>query len=114
VVEEPLSDTGGVRSGSCLPAEERFDLAQQLRRSAASVPANIAEGAGRSTKSDFARLVDIACGSTSETLYHLMLSRDLLFLSESTYEILAAKTAEVRRMLTSFARPLRSRSGEQD
>jgi len=96
------------------PSDERYGLTQQLRRAAASIPANIAEGAGRRTKSDFARFIDIASGSANEALYHMMLSRDLLLLSESTYESLAIRAVEVRRMLTSLAQTLRSRSSEQE
>jgi len=90
------------------PSDERYGLAQQLRRAAASIPANIAEGAGRHTKADFARFIDIASGPVNETLCHLMPSRDLLLLSESTYESLATRTVEVRKMLTSLAQTLRS------
>jgi four helix bundle protein len=49
-----------------LPKSEQFGLFQQMRRSAASIPSNIAEGYGRSTKPDFARFVDISLGSTRE------------------------------------------------
>jgi hypothetical protein len=68
----------------------------------------------RAVKSDFARFIDIASGSANEALYHMMLSRDLLLLSESTYESLAIRAVEVRRMLTSLAQTLRSRSSEQE
>jgi four helix bundle protein len=50
------------------PTEERFDLASQVRRGANSIVLNIAEGAGRGTKKDFAHFLDMAIGSTFETV----------------------------------------------
>lgn len=54
-----------------LPRAERWDLSRQLRRAAVSVPANIAEGAGRGDAKDFARFVRIAIGSLCELQSHL-------------------------------------------
>lgn len=48
------------------PYHQRFTLASQLPRAALSMPMNIAEGAGRSTRPDFARFIDQALGSTNE------------------------------------------------
>jgi four helix bundle protein len=58
-------------------AGERFGLVSQLRRAAASIPLNLAEGAGRASSQVFARHVDIAIGSSSEVEYGLTLCRDL-------------------------------------
>jgi four helix bundle protein len=90
------------------PADERFGLTAQLRRSCSSVPANLAEGCARTGDDDFARFVNIAAGSASETDYHLLLSRDLEYLSESEYQLLFEQVSEVKRMLNSFERTLRS------
>lgn len=54
-----------------LPDSERWGLANQLRRCAASVPANIAEGAGRGTDGEFARFLRIAVGSACEFESHI-------------------------------------------
>jgi four helix bundle protein len=63
-----------------------YGLTSQVRRSAASIGANIAEGCGRRTDGELARFLQIARGSASETEYHRLLARDLRFLSQSEYE----------------------------
>ncbi|HMO84838.1 MAG TPA: four helix bundle protein [Lacipirellulaceae bacterium] len=70
------------------PSDERFGLTSQLRRACSSVPANLAEGCTRGGDLDFARFVNIAAGSASETDYHLLLARDLGYLPGETYDIL--------------------------
>lgn len=89
------------------PTDERFGLISQIRRSAASVPANIAEGCGRFTSTELARFCDIASGSASETYYHLILSHDLGYLDKPTFQQLEQRTNEVKRMLNSFTQALR-------
>jgi four helix bundle protein len=88
------------------PKEEIFGLTSQIRRSCESIPANIAEGCGRSGSAELARFLNIALGSTSELEYHLLLSRDLNLLDATTYEPLAAGTVELKRMLTSLVQKL--------
>jgi four helix bundle protein len=56
------------------PNQEIYGLTSQLRRSASSVPANIAEGCGCNGNREFARLLEIAARSASETEYHLLMS----------------------------------------
>lgn len=90
------------------PKEERYGLTSQLRRSAASVPANIAEGCGRGGDGELARLLQIAAGSASETEYHLLLARDLSYRDGAAYRLLTKSVTEVKRMLTSFIKKLRS------
>jgi len=60
-----------------LPKEEKYGLYSQVRRSAISVPANIAEGLGRYSFKERMRFVGIARGSAQETMEHLLLIRDL-------------------------------------
>ena len=64
------------------PKEKRFGLISQVRRASASIAANLAEGCGRRSDGEMARFVQIAMGSGSELSYHLLLARDLGFLSE--------------------------------
>ena len=84
------------------PEEERYGLKSQMRRCAASVPANIAEGCGRSKSGDFARFLEIASGSASELEYHLVLARDLGYIDNSTHEHLTAEAIQVKQMLASL------------
>jgi four helix bundle protein len=92
------------------PTNERYGLTAQLRRSCSSVPANLAEGCGRSGDTDFARFVNIAMGSACETDYHLLLSRDLNYISGEDYDRLLLQVSEVKRMLSSFEQILRNKS----
>ena len=91
---------------AAFPKDELYGLTSQVRRSAASIPANIAEGCGRSGDAEFARFLHIAMGSASELDYHLLLAKDLSFLSPAEYDELAGSVAEVKRMLAS---PIRTR-----
>ena len=59
------------------PKDERYGIVSQIRRAAASVPANIAEGFRKRTKVEKQRFVTIAHASLEETRYFLILSRDL-------------------------------------
>jgi four helix bundle protein len=88
------------RVTKAFPRDELYGLTAQLRRSSASVPANIAEGCGRSGDAELARFCSIAIGSASELEYHLLLARDLELLGAEDYSDLAAQASEVKRMLT--------------
>lgn len=92
------------RSGG-FPDSERFGLQSQMRRAAASVPANIAEVSALSNDA-FRRHLRIALGSATELEYHLTLSRDLGYLSEDAYTELADRLAPVKRMLQRFIQRL--------
>jgi four helix bundle protein len=90
------------------PREETYGLTSQMRRSAGSIPTNIAEGCGRSGDTELARYCQIAFGSATELEYQLFLSRDLGYLDESSYEPLRDATIDVKRMLGAFITTLRS------
>jgi four helix bundle protein len=83
------------------PREEIYRVTSQLRRAAASIGANLAEGCGRRTSSELA-FVRIAMGSASELDYHLLLCRDLGFMKEDDFKRTATDLTEARKMLTSF------------
>jgi len=90
------------------PKEELFGLTGQLRRAAASVPANLAEGCGRDSDAELKRFIDIAHGSASEAEYHLLLALDLHYLSPDAHAPLANEIAQIKRMLGAFARKLKA------
>jgi four helix bundle protein len=81
-----------------------------MRRAAASIGANIAEGTCRKGDLDFARFLQIAAGSASELEYHLLLARDLDLLHAPDYERLSGRAEEVKRMLAALLKKLRAES----
>lgn len=95
------------RVSNRLPKEELYGLTSQMRRAAASIPANIAEGCGREGDAELARFLRIAMGSASELEYHLLLARDLTFLDQPSHDALAGMLIEVKRMLTGLIQTLR-------
>lgn len=88
------------------PREELYGLTSQIRRSAASMGANIAEGCGRGSRREFAHFLRVATGSASELEYHLVLAADLGVLQKDLHEHLTERVTEVRRMLTGLIRTL--------
>jgi len=88
------------------PAEERFSLTSQLRRSATSVPSNIAEGQGRFSKPDFKRFLSIAHGSLSEAETQILLAIRLRYLTEKETESTLVLAAEVGKLIHGLARSL--------
>ncbi|MGH9642139.1 MAG: four helix bundle protein, partial [Terriglobales bacterium] len=95
------------KSTITFPSEERFGLTSQTRRSAASIPANLAEGCGRRSDKEMGRFIQIAMGSGAELSYHLLLARDLHFLDIQTYERLEADLGVVMRMMSSLSQRLK-------
>jgi four helix bundle protein len=94
------------RLTSSFPRVEIYGIISQLRRAAGSVPANIAEGAGRNSRRDFARFCRNSLGSANELDYHLLLSRDLGYLPDSEYHRLASDVVRLRGMISRFVQKL--------
>ena len=92
------------------PREEIYGLTSQLRRCAASIPANIAEGCGRRGDNEFARFLQYGMGSASEMQYHLILARDLGYLHPTTFGQLADEVEQVKQMLATLLLKLRADS----
>lgn len=88
------------------PREEAFGLVAQLRRAAASIPANLAEGAGRLNRREYRQFVGIAKGSTAEVMYHLLLAKDLGHVQSEEYQKLRDNYTRVGQMLTRLAQAL--------
>lgn len=87
------------RISAAFPGDERFGLVSQLRRSAVSVPSNIAEGSKRTHGRDYARFLNVAEGSAAEVQYLIILSRDLGILAGDRAESILTEIDEIARML---------------
>lgn len=84
------------------PKEEIFCLVNQMRRAAASITANIAEGYVRIGYKEKLRFYNISQGSLEETRNFVILSRDLEYISNEEKETLSIQAAEVSRMLNAY------------
>lgn len=87
-------------------------LTAQILRSAAAVPANIAEGCGRRTNLELARFLDIALGSVIELDYHLLLARDIGVLTPGAHDELQSDATPVRRLIIALLRTVRMRDAD--
>lgn len=85
-----------------LPPEEKYALAQQLRRASQSIPANIAEGHGRFYFQDNVRFCYIARGSLEETLSHIVYAYKVNYISETLHESLAIDGENLNRLINGY------------
>ena len=88
------------------PSEERYGLTSQMRRAAASIPANIAEGRERRSTGEFLQFLGIARGSLAELETFVTLSERLGLLQDETGSSFLGESAEINRMLESMMRSL--------
>jgi four helix bundle protein len=95
------------------PSDERFELTNQLRRAAVSISSNIAEGSSRSSKSDFARFVEIATGSVFEVVSQAFIAQRQSFLSEDQFRKIYTDAEELSRMLSGLRKSLLSTLNSQ-
>lgn len=96
------------------PEEERFGLTSQFRRAAISIEANIAEGYKKLSKADKLRFLNISEGSLAECRNYIILSKDLLFVTESQYTSLYLLLEETSKLLTAYSKGIINNSGIQD
>lgn len=89
------------------PSEEKFGLTSQIRRSAVSVPSNIAEGAGRNSNKEFNHFLGIANGSSYELQTQLIISQNLDLVSEEIATLLLNELNEIQKMNYSFQQKLK-------
>jgi four helix bundle protein len=90
------------------PADERFGLTNQLRRASVSIAANLAEGSGRGSGTDFGRFITIAFGSLMETVSHLRIAKDQGFLSDNDHKRLYETSERLAKMLSGLRASLKN------
>lgn len=90
------------------PKEEIYGITSQLRRSALSVPTNIAEGCGRGSQAELKRFCDIAMGSASEVEYLLLFCKDLQILEEPNYHEINERLIVLKKRLNAFIQKLKA------
>ncbi len=91
------------------PREEAFGLTSQIRRAAASVAANIAEGHGRQTTNSFVHFLRVAQGSLKELETHIILSRRVELMTDTNAQPLLGLSNEIGKMLRSLIRNLENK-----
>lgn len=84
------------------PKSELYGLTSQLRRSALSVPTNIAEGCGRESKKELRRYLVMASGSIVEVEYLLLFCKDMVLITEPIYVDLTEKASSIKKRLTAY------------
>lgn len=87
--------------------DEKFGLISQIKRSAVSIPSNIAEGSGRNGSKEFNHFLAVALGSAFELQTQLILIRELNLLPEEKINALLSEVSEIQRMIYSFKNNLK-------
>lgn len=90
------------------PDDEKYNLGQQVKRCAVSIPSNIAEGSGRSTDKSFVQFLSIAQGSCYELQTQLIICKELNFIKEVEFEQINETVREVAKMINGFSNKLKS------
>jgi four helix bundle protein len=99
---------------SSLPKQELYGLTSQLQRSAVSIPANIAEGHGRSTTKEYFRFLSIARGSLAELETELLLAKRIGYGDSAVAEKLFKQIEEISRLLRGLQKALREKLNQQE
>jgi len=94
------------KATSVFPSDEKFGLTSQSRRAAVSIPSNIAEGAGRNSKKEFAHFLGIANGSSFELQTQLVISNKLNLIDGDLLNELLNQIDELQKMSYSFQQML--------
>lgn len=92
------------------PVEERYNLVSQMRRSAVSVPVNIAEGAARKSNKEFIQFLHIALGSMTELDTLILLSADLGFIDQSECNKLIEKLDVIGKIIFGLIKNIPSKT----
>jgi four helix bundle protein len=91
---------------SSFPAEERFALGDQMRRSVVSIPSNIAEGYARDSKKEFRHFLAISAGSLAELETQLLICQHLNYCSTEKVTAILNQVDEIRKMLIGLRKKL--------
>jgi len=89
------------------PKDELYGLTSQIRRSAISIPSNIAEGSGRNSDKEFNRFLNISLGSSFELETQIIIAHELKFLSNNEFSELIAEIQEQQKMITGLQKSLK-------
>ena len=81
------------------PGSELYGIVNQMRRSAVSIPANLAEGYARKSKKEYSQFIAISFGSATELETYLIISKELRFIDEEVYNKLTSLLTEILKML---------------
>nr|WP_185153832.1 four helix bundle protein [Dysgonomonas sp. 520] len=92
------------------PSSEQFGLTSQIRRSAVSIPSNIAEGCGRNSDKELIQFLYIALGSATELETQIIISGELNFLKKEDVAVLNESVNEIIKMTTSLIKSLKTRN----
>lgn len=97
------------RTTKAYPREEIYGLTSQTRRSAVSVPSNIAEGQGRRTTNEFLKFLAIASGSLCELDTQILIAKRLQYIDANAADSILRLASEVGRLVSGLARSLRKK-----
>ena len=92
------------RTTKSFPESEKFGLCSQFQRAAISIAANIAEGYKKLSRVDKLRFYNIAQGSLEECRYYIILSKDLGYIDEEVYNLLAISIEETSKLLNAYCK----------
>lgn len=96
------------------PDDERYALCAQLRRSAISVPSNIAEGMGRWSAKEQMHFIEIAFGSLAEVLSQMDIAKDLGYISGEDFHLILDRYSNISRMLSGLRKSIEARSAKNE
>ncbi|MFH2045280.1 MAG: four helix bundle protein [Pseudomonadota bacterium] len=91
------------------PKDEMYGLTSQIRRSAVSIPSNIAEGYGRKTTLEYVRFLYIAYGSVCELETQMMISGDLVYVEKDRLQEIRDEIGDIERMLKAMIKSLENK-----
>jgi four helix bundle protein len=91
------------------PRSEIYGLTSQIRRSAVSIPSNLAEGQGRDSTKEFLQLIAIAFGSICELETQLILSKRLKYIQHDDWQKISISLVETRKTMRGLQKFIRSR-----